>query len=465
LFIYGGRGNLITEVGRSVPCTFAARQVASGRVILHCQAFADALDITFGATGVQHFEGTSDEGIQIQATGLFELNRHAEWNADKEESWACTLVYSCTCLETTNDLAGKLPALIAYGLTNYTFHAGRGTLAGAVHEEAMSFELEIDGNCVQVLLKQVANYQDVERRLKSMKGIEVTCEAILEARTERDTEFLDKVLNGLCYVSSVARGSKVQWVYRRECDSQGTTLRAAHHNRVTKPYVGLALIDPRAGHAGENKIFTETAMKAYFSKRDAFRLDKGTIDLYLDAKQEQDYLETRAVKLTIAVEALKHAFLSVPDSKTTEYLIEAETWEGLVPLLHLAMREMLIAKGIPGLKADIMFSLINENKLRGLNRRGFSSILRKLLRYIGLRSARDLDLFVKCRNTLVHQGTFYTTIADPSEKELYPVLQSKAHEYRFILHFVDVIFLRLLDYHGPYIDWSRPEGPQTAQLR
>src|SRR5690606_1603810 len=73
---------------------------------------------------------------------------------------------------------------------------------------------------------------------------------------------------------------------------------------------GLAVIDPRADAAEETKAFVECTMPIFRKRKEELRLDRGTIDSYLDAKAEGDYLETRGAKLALALETLRFAFES-----------------------------------------------------------------------------------------------------------------------------------------------------------
>ncbi|MGH7794487.1 MAG: hypothetical protein ACREQ2_06280, partial [Candidatus Binatia bacterium] len=91
-------------------------------------------------------------------------------------------------------------------------------------------------------------------------------------------------------------------------------------------------------------------------------------------------------------------------------------------------------------------ALNSEAKIRALNRRSFRYFLRTLCETLDLNvSAEDLDLFVNCRNELVHKGRFYcSTVTTETE--------SKVKEYGFLVNFLDRVFLKLVGYSGPYIN-------------
>jgi hypothetical protein len=96
--------------------------------------------------------------------------------------------------------------------------------------------------------------------------------------------------------------------------------------------------------------------------------------------------------------------------------------------------------------------------------RGFRSILRRLCKFLGVTvSASELERFVQSRNKLVHFGKFYCQAATAEEREKAPPLATPLEEFRFLVNFLDRIFLKLLGYSGTYIDW-RERPPARAEL-
>jgi hypothetical protein len=84
----------------------------------------------------------------------------------------------------------------------------------------------------------------------------------------------------------------------------------------------MAIIDARYEGREETRQFIESPYPVFLERRDPYKLDKGTIDAYLDAKSEDDYLQTRAVKLAVALEKLKAVFINQPDSSSKEFVID-----------------------------------------------------------------------------------------------------------------------------------------------
>jgi len=70
---------------------------------------------------------------------------------------------------------------------------------------------------------------------------------------------------------------------------------------------------------------------------------------------------------------------------------------------------------------------------------------------------QDRKLFVRCRNSLVHTSRFYCERADDDNRATVLPHPSPAEEYFWLLNFMDRLPLRLVNYRGPYIDWSNVE--------
>jgi hypothetical protein len=128
----------------------------------------------------------------------------------------------------------------------------------------------------------------------------------------------------------------------------------------------------------------------------------------LDAKAEADYLEMRGVKFAVAMEILKTLF----------------------------------------------------RKSMNINGGAFKSLIQNLCNSINLSvSKQEIDLFVKCRNSLIHEGEFFCITAKPKQRKRFHALGTQTEEYLFLVNFLDRVFLKLLGYSGPYIDWRIPGNP------
>jgi hypothetical protein len=261
---------------------------------------------------------------------------------------------------------------------------------------------------------------------------------------------------------SVARGTKIGWIYYEALDSDGRLVSRQHLNRVTKPYVPLEIIDSSRVAGSETKTFIECAFPVYRERKDSLRLAQGSIDAYLDAKSQADFLETRGAKLAVALEILKNNYLHAASQNVSEYIIDPLSFESYEQSVIDAVDVILKEKGIPKKTRD---RILSSGKIQGLNRASFANIASRLLREIKLRThRRELSLFIESRNKLVHTGKFFCQTA--TEEDLLQLQAPRAvvDEYFFMVHFLDRIFLKLLGYSGTYLDWSDPRKRTRATL-
>jgi len=264
-------------------------------------------------------------------------------------------------------------------------------------------------------------------------------------------------LDPLCAVLSVARGTRVQWVLYEQIDKEGNIVRRCHHAKITKNYGGLNLIHPT--QLEDNQSFLDVALPACMDRKNQYALNPRTINAYLDAKAEGDFLELRGVKLAVAMELLRTSLFEEPESPFKQNIIDKDLFKELLPKIDSAIRHVCGHNASSDEKDAICA------KLPGLNRRSFSNHIRKLVRSLKLNiPVNDQRLFISCRNKLVHEGAYYCKAATYAERKDVQALESPVQEYFFLVHFLDRIFLRMLGYSGTYLDWSYSQPPKMGTL-
>jgi hypothetical protein len=454
LSVYNGKGVLTLEDGKQYDCQFEAGQLTNGQVLLLCD-FLPPLPTHLSISATK-FEGTTSEGFRICAIEAFsEVSYLPDIPIDRSSGvWAAFHIHQIT-VQIAEDERGQF---LHFGITNFDFIGTELTRrSDNLFYRTLPLDLKSDSQATRLLIKPLDQYEKIMKRVQTLKSIDVSCEVIAEIPADGDVAVVTKVVDDLCYILSVARGTKVQWVYCDSYDGTGNFLARNLCSRITKPYCPLKIIHPLAGGGKETKAFIEQAYPAYVNKRKHYKLDKGTIDAYLDAKAEADYLEMRGIKLAVTMEILKSVFIELPDALMKGTILGEEKFKELSPRLCKALDEFLQAEKID---RDSRKAMCNDKKVLELNRRSFAYFLKKLCRLIDLSIGEDdIKLFVQCRNKLVHDGGFYCAIATPDEQNECKPLPSKSHEYYFLINFLDRVFLKLLGYSGPYRDWGTSGNP------
>lgn len=430
--VYSGRGTLTLTAGRTLSCRFVAGQLLNGEIILLLTAKSEteALLAWWGAT---NFRGITSSGIEVASVGDLRV-LHSE---------GARVTARANMLEAKH--SSRSPKRIHFGVTNFEFVTSP---TGVTTGVTRLLEVELKDKLSTTLsLRPLNEYNSISRRIRTLRSIEVTCEAVAEIKSSSDTSKLEKSINHFCRLASIARGTRVEWVYCDNYDSRGTLIKRIHAARITKPFCPLQVIDKNSN--AETKSFIETTFKTYIDKREDFGLETGTIDSYLDAKSEADFLEIRAAKLAVCLEKLKSVFIKRYMSGTSEFIVKTRDFDALVPQIKDEIERILAAAGVVKKKrADIA----GAGKIKFLNRKSFEYYISKLIKEIKLKvSPSDVKLFVRCRNKLVHQGEFYAEVATTEEIAECPPLPTAKEEFFFMLDFLDRIFLKLVGYSGPYI--------------
>jgi hypothetical protein len=124
-----------------------------------------------------------------------------------------------------------------------------------------------------------------------------------------------------------------------------------------------------------------------------------------------------------------------------------QSWRSIVN----AIRPILENAGIPADKAALIAS---EGKIRGLNRTAFRAILKALCRHASLTApSQEIELFILCRDYLVHTGQFYCQGGTAEERAKVRPALTPFEEFCFLISFLDRVFLKLFGYSGEYFDW------------
>ena len=456
---YEGKGTLTFKDALKVKCRFRAGQLATGELILLCDGMElDPYGDTCGRLideqselYVASLRGKTRDGFQLQVNGGFSFfNYLTNPPADLTEAWAAFGVREMS-VQTIKPF-GLHQA--AYGLTNVEI-MGTQTVEGRPFTNLMPLSLNAKGAKNEIVIKPVQDRIGVMRELRAFKQMKVTTEATACVSSQEDVERLDELMDAVCYLLSVARGTRIQSLFRHLYDSSGEIVSTTHYWRPRTSFCQLWAIQPRMMYGEATKGFVEAAYPIFVKRPNVY---KPAINMYLDAKAEADSLEVRSAKMALAMEALKGAMLKHLRG-VNEHIIPEQEFEKLLDDLKNTVDSFLESRGLGN---DDRKEILGQAK--ALNRTSFRRLIKHLSADIGLpMNANDLNLFIRCRNSLVHRGQFYCVSATDKERKRCRPKPTGETEYFFLVHFLDRIFLKLFGYCGPYMDWSsgRPEWKNT----
>lgn len=455
--VYHGTGavSIIDGAGeKSHQCSFETGQMNDGDIILICHNLPQGLSLFFRfGLLAKKFEGKTEDGYFIVSNepekSLLQLGY-----LSKPENLLFDQNFALQLTELSITFSAEQFQEIHFGICNFQFNEQDIGEQGN-QTDVITIPLNETEN-IELCIKKLDNYDQKIKRIIILKTIDVTCEVILKISNRSDLNKIISLVDDICILLSVKNGTKITWIYYDIWDGQGQPIFRKHASRVTKIYQPLDIFYFKESPSFPTKKFLEDTYLQYVKYRDVLKLNRGVIDVYLDAKAPSDYIETRGGKIALAIEFLKNEYLGI-NGENSEYICLPEKFTRYVPFISTAIADVLKAEGVDD---RITIQTISDKKrIEGLNRRSFRSILNKLIKEFGVDiSSDEVTLFITCRDSLVHRGNFYCITCKPEERQICEPLPSYLYEYFFMINILDRIYLRILDLDDKMIrvDWRNP---------
>jgi len=249
---------------------------------------------------------------------------------------------------------------------------------------------------------------------------------------EASIDFLDTV----CELLSYARGTKIQWISYEDLGTNDEILRCHFGSRITRRLTPMDLIPD-----GLTFAFVEKTFDAYVAFRKQFPYRK-LLGLYVDACDQTDFIDVRAIKIVVLMEAVKAMVLErlllpprFPNTtKGAKFKKE----------MRNAIREAVQRLDLSN---DTLEGLLRMSD--GCHHHTFRESIAAVQEHLHIKIDADtISIFIDARNKLIHEATFLH-LAKPDK--LHP-FDSHAEEYFWLVGFVDRFVLRLIGYRGAFID-------------
>jgi hypothetical protein len=448
---YSGGGSLTDGAGVTLSGQFHAVQLQNGDVVIVFETVRLTQAILSG--NVQSISGTTTDGWTMESEGPF---TPFEWGLGLGSSARVTLYARALLMHAPQ--ASSAPATYRYGITNFEFTPTHQTEYKQPNRWAIdhtSYRLSTGKGPIDVTVFELPSSRSTLRRIKRQKSAAVTAEIRCPAWPVGE---LDAIANTLVRVLSIARGTKVEWLYRDRLDASGRVVEHYHEARITKPYSPFPPLDPAS--IAETKSFVEGGFSAYNERREAYRLDHIT-NAYIEARIDSHYVEARGVLLAVALEGLKHA-LAEQQGKDGGWVVPEKKAKTLASDMAAAISAALAAKNID---PAIISHATSRAPLKGLFRKTFRQLLHALDDALGIKplAGEELSFFIKSRDSLVHQGRFVRPLDGTTQGGSLP--HNMVEELLFDTYVLDHYFLALLNYRGAFHDVRTPTVAEpTAKI-
>lgn len=433
LFEYQGEGAIILTNGQKYRCKFRGAQLSNADIILICVLNLEkGQSLNLSDVPGAKFEGITIDGYRVTSGKILAETNDLTGSLRGGFSLALYLVdlhvkMKDGCLKSTK---------ITFGLANFEF-------TGTDRDNKL---LPLDHHPFEKLyIEKSADYSGTIRRVKTLHDIDITSSISIEPKDTCEIQQVIDFCNRLCAVLSIARGTKVQWVYYEQYSPAGELLSRSHYRTVTRPYSPASgVIDGSLIAKNETKKFIECALKKTGKDLECFNSLYPIINTYIEAKRST-YLEIKGQNIVITLEMLKDFALNHSKFGISAFILPDDTFSGIRKEMKKIIRSSVSDKN--------KWSLLYDN-LPALNRTSFRQILVLMCNKIGLKTDEtEMRYLMKSRNSLVHTGRFFAnSFSEEDLKERKCPYHNQRQEHYFLINFLDKMFLKLMGYHGRYFN-------------
>ncbi|MHB8164701.1 MAG: hypothetical protein ACYDDV_10255 [Methanoregula sp.] len=425
---YEGIGNITLLNGSTINCTFTAGQLHDGQVLFICKQIKWDEGISRNDFNSVKFSGKTKDGQTIwfdqsliMINNLHNSRSHFEFTYKLKE-----LFIQYSNIDSFHSAS--------FDITNFRFEGD--------NPERSCFKLGLM-DCEQIIFEKNNEYEQIARRVLTLHQIGVTSKVVFDNLHSKSRDEYIKKINDLCLLLSIARGTKINWIYNELRNENGEILLKSHASTTNRSFTAVSSIIEES-NTKATKEFLEGAWKVIQTNPILKKRITAIINEYIEAKQ--GYIESKGIKCAVVLEMLKNYTIAMYESEIAGKIVDKNVFSDLISHITQDIHQKI--------DDDKKASLLLQN-IKGANRIPFSDIISILCEKIEYNVEKeDLSLAIKIRNSLIHNGYYYNRFASESEIKKYPQLNSDGSEYFFLVNFLDKLFLRLFDYHGPYVNNS-----------
>ena len=390
--VYRGEGKLNGNT-----CEFEIGQKPSGDIYLCCHS----QELLPESSGNIELIGTADEGsvhvkgkvIMTTARGNYD---YYYCNAGKFEMDVGELDWSRT-------------HTAKFAITNFMFVGNEKEEHSTEGWRRTDLKIKLDD--VNMSFQKVEMYDSIIQSLKLNKNTEITCEVAIEVDNLAQEEVIE-IVDRVCCLLTIARGTKINWISYKLCDADGIVLGEYFVPRKTRPYADIPLVkvDP-----ADTVRFLRQCYPTFVDENAHYHFDD--LGNFLADVHSRAFLETRCLLMFSVVEVLAR--------RTSRNGNLRKVLRNYVDCHELPIQKCQAKKC--GRKCDLC-----EPRCDRCHNQCEDSC--------------EIGIFVNDRNKMVHEMEF---------SEAY-----KSEVYFRNLHLLHLMILRALDFRGEYYDWSKG-GPWT----
>ena len=334
---FRGEGQIALSDGPAAACAFDCVLLGDGRILAECHLLGGAILELFAIAINEppradwQLEGHTLEGLNILINEALIGNLELSIGKGKPKR----LLLACNEVNVLSSTAAPVtPVRLTYGLTNLEFLGDEVTefeIEGRRGWSRDTFRFQVAST--EIIVRQVVNYREVVAQMKASRSLAITAEASLELTNGTvKLESYDNMIGDICTLLSLAKGSRVTWLYSKVMGQDGALASMRIVSELSPFWVpGVALIGGTT--AKELKEFISHSYVEYLEEKDNFNLPVA-IGYYLASKSQIEW-NTRFLLACIALETLVWNFAGHGTQGDLRYVVPREDFEERDTLANL----------------------------------------------------------------------------------------------------------------------------------
>jgi hypothetical protein len=436
---YVGSGSLELNGNVPIECRFELVQTSDGRLVALCQRDDRCLYLSpEGEKG--RLVGQLQDGRELEFDNVIIMrsNAHTTYDESGETSSSHVVITGNEVTVKANNQSMN-SVTVVFALTNLTLLGTDSYIVGnpdgsgeAKRQQSLALGQR------EAVIRPLSDYSEIVRELKASRGTDVTSELLTTAASAHQLDEAIGLADDLCLLLTLARGCRVEWLCYDVVGSADEVLGSYHRSAITKRWGSLQLIATTPPE--DTKHFLESAYPKLREVEEPWEF-RNAVSVYTDGKTEGDFLESRALKLAVAMEHLVGRYLSQVDKA---HILPPEVFKAALPQVRSAVGQLL-QESLATAEAGQIEMMANH--VQAFNWYPFRRALAEICTEVGLRAgSKERGRFKDIRDELVHRASFHPRYGTPWE------------QYRLMMTFIGKVLLAILGYDGYYYDWTKPPG-------
>ena len=424
-----GKGSIGLSDGSDVRnARFTLGQLANTRLLICVDVGRSTGDFWFGRLEAKTLQGTLTDGRKISAKGLWIRETQGALFGKK----AKLILHSEHWTIGDSSIDGQVS--VVFELVNFRFSGTEPEIRMVNGFEHGTLIMTLILGDRQVQLRPIADYDQAIATLRAQSGVQVTCTATTAISAPSEIEAIVSMVDTLCDVMSVARGTLVSWTSLEIRTADELSPYSQYRSSVTRRYAQIELIEN--DDSQNTKRFLEEGFRKCEELDDDFKVRK-IARAFIETK-DGPFIESRSLLIAVLVEYLANVRARLEGC--ANYLNDKPFEKGWK--LFKSETKATLKNAYPEISDEHLHSMLLSIK-GGLNRRPLKFKIERLAAWLEIQfTPEEIAHFVNARNSLAHDGRF-------------PSGATPTKHYQRMQHFLDRIIMGLFGYQGRYFNFER----------